>query len=320
MKQQLIFVICCIVALAGLASAQTVIIADFPVGVGGSVDRSVFTPYQSDLREVADTLKAYPLARAIITGGADGHEYRGVHDAKNPGLALGRAHILRNLLINEYGADSLQLVIQSEDIAIKGGIHRYASVRVDRTLADLASRLDALEKRPPVEKHITEIREVPVESNPFADLGLLFGLGVSSSPYGAVPMASAAVSWKHIVYVEGFVGHTFWNNEFEWEKAMLDTKRRFIGGQVIVFPLERIPLGLVGGWVRQEEVSQQHYEYVKMSEGPVVGLRAMPVPFISATATWNPVKQRLSGRELSNSDTGQFEISFAAHLAIGGAK
>lgn len=323
MKTPTIILICCLVMLGGTVSAQTVIIADFPVGVGGSVDTKLFQPYLADLRTVADTLKAHPLARAIITGGADGNEYRDSHDAKNPGLALGRAHILRNLMISEFGVDSTQLVVQSEDVAIKGGIHRFASVRIDRTLADLESRVDALENRPPVERIITETQPAAAAvepMNPLEHFGLVFGVGVSSSPYGAVPMISAAVTYEKFIYIEGIFGHTFWNDEFEWERTTLDTKRRFIGGQVVVFPIERIPVGVVGGWVRQEEISQQHYKYVKMSEGPVIGLRVLPWTFISATATWNPVKQRLSGQVLSNSDTEQFEIAVQAHLAIGGAK
>jgi hypothetical protein len=322
MRKSLITAVCTLLLLAGFASAQTVIITDFPVGVGGSVDQSVFAPYLDDLRAVADTLKAYPLARAIITGSADGIAYQGNHDAKNPGVALGRAHWLRNMLVSDFGVDPAQLSVQSEDVAIKGGPHRFASVRVDRSVADLDKRVAALEQREPVvEKHFTEVKETPVvTTSPFDVFGLQFGLGGSSSPFGFVPMISAAVTWERVVLVEGFVGHTFWNGSFRWQGTDLDTKRRFIGGQAIVFPFSKVPVGVVGGWIRVEEISQQHYEYTKLSEGPRVGLRAMPIKYLSATATWDPAKHRISGNEFSTMHDGQVEIAIQAHYGIGGAK
>ncbi len=309
--------ICCL-ALAGIATAQEVVIKDFPLGVGGSIDQEIFQPYKADLRAVADTLKKYPLARVIITGGADGNEYRESHDAKNPGLALGRAHIMRLLLIDKLGVDSTQIIVQSEDIPLPGGQYRYVGVRVDRTLADLDARMRELEKRPPIERHFTQT----VESAPslFENLGILFGLGGSSTPYGGVPMVSAALTWGRVVYVEGLAGHTFWDGSFQWEDNMLDTKRRMIGGQVIVFPYESIRLGAVAGWLRVEEISQQHYEYVKLSEGPMVGLRFMPLSNLSVTGLYNPVKQRVSGREFSNSDNDNLRITVQVHLPIGGAR
>lgn len=301
-------------------SAQEIIIKDFPLGVGGKVDRSLLLPFLAELRAMADTLKAYPLATATITGGADGNEYRTSHDAKNPGLALGRAHLLRNLMINELGVDSSQLVVTSKDVPIKGGEYRFVGIRLDRTISDLDARMNALEKRPPVERHFTEIKEPMVSTNPFENLGILFGIGGSTSPYGGVPIVSTALTFGHLIYVEAFFGHTFWDGSYRWQDQDLDTKRRLIGGQVIVFPYEDIPLGIVGGWVRAEQISQQHYEYVRMSEGPIVGLRLMPVNFFSVTGAYNPVKQRVSGQDLSDSDNGNFRVSASLHLPIGGAK
>jgi hypothetical protein len=314
-KIALILISC--LATLSMASAQEVVIKDFPLGVGGSVDKGMFQTYLTELRALADTLQKYPLARAIITGGADGNEYRESHDAKNPGLALGRAHLLRSLLMKEFGVDSAQLIIQSEDVAMRGGEHRFAGVRIDRTLSDLDARMNAIEKRPPMERHFTEIKEA---DNPLENLGILFGIGGSSSPYGGVPTVSTALTFGHVIYVEAFVGHTFWDGSYRWQDQNLDTKRRLIGGQLVVFPDESIPLGIVGGWVRAEQISQQHYEYVRMSEGPMLGLRFMPVNYLSVTGVYNPVKQRISGRELSASDNDNLQISAALHLAIGGAK
>jgi hypothetical protein len=100
MKQYLILTLISLAFLTGPVLSQEVVITDFPLGVGGSVDPDVFKPYYAQLKAISDTLRMYPLARAIVAGGADGEEYRENNDAKNPGLALGRAYILRNLLIS----------------------------------------------------------------------------------------------------------------------------------------------------------------------------------------------------------------------------
>lgn len=313
-----IMLIGCLALLAGPVWTQEVIITDFPVGVAGSIDENFFEPYYAGLQAIADTLHRFPLARAIVTGGADGLEYRRNHDAVNPGLALGRAHVLRELMINRFRTDSTQLIVQSRDVEMEGGQYRYAGIRVARDLTDLESRLNALENRPPVEKHFTEIRDVIGDFK--EDLGLQLGLGFSTSPFGGIPMVSGAVSWKRIIYVEGIAGHTFWNGTFKFENTDLDTKRRLIGGQLIVYPSDRWRVGIVGGWIRIEEIAQEYYEYVKLSDGPMLGLRASPFDFLSVTGVYNPAKHRLAGDRKSHSDNDQFLLSLTAHIGFGGEK
>jgi len=311
----------CVLLLSGVVWPQEVVISDFPLGLAGSVGQDLIKPYYSELKALVDTLNKYPLARAIVSGGADGEQYRENNDAHNPAVALGRAHVLRGVLITEFKVDSSRIIVQSEDVTAKGGRHRYASVRVDRDLSDLETRVDALESRPPVEKHFTEqtiVRETP---GGFAkDFGLQFGVGVSSSPYGGIPMVAGAATWKRMIFAEAIAGHTFWNGTFRFRGVDLDTKRRFIGGRVIVYPFTRIPVGLVGGWIRIEEVSQEYYKYVKLSEGPMLGLRVTPLEFLSITGTYNPSKRRVADGIRSSSANGQFLVSIMAHLAVGGAK
>jgi len=308
----------CLILLAGLVQPQEVIVAGFPVGVGGSVEQDFFRPYYTELRTLADTLHNYPLSRVIITGGADGERYRRNNDAKNPALALGRAHALRNLLMQKFKVDSVQIVIRSEDVKEKGERFRYASARIARELADLESRLDTVESRPPVEKHFTEIREIT--RNLTEHLGLQLGTGFSSSPFGGIPIVAGAVTWKRVVYVEAFLGHTFWKNTFRFGGLDLDTRRRLSGGQVIVYPLDDIPVGIVGGWVRIEEISQLYYKYVRMSEGPMLGLRASYSDILSVTGVYNPAKQRFAGDVISKSDNDQFLVSMTVHILFGGKK
>lgn len=308
----------CLLALAVQASPQEVVIQDFPVGVAGHIDASLLEPYYPELNAIADTLHRYPLARAVIFGGADGVQYRHDTDAKNPGLAVGRAHVLYNLLVTRFKVDSAQLVIQSGDTEDRGGQYRYARVRVSRELSDLDSRVEALENRPPVERHFTEIRDTTVG---FVDnLGLRLGLGISTSPFGGIPVGTCAITWKRFIHVEGLVGHTFWNDTFHYGEVNLDTKCRLIGGDVTVYPYQAIPVGIMGGWIRFEEISQKYYEYVRLSEGPLVGLKAVPLDFLTLTAAYNPSKHRRVGSSFSTAENNQFLFNVTANVAFGGAK
>jgi len=329
MNKLLILIGVGICLLCGQALAQEVIITGFPVGVAGSVEADFFQPYMPQLRAVADTLKKYPLVQAIVTGGADGYRYARQSDAKNPGLALGRAHLLATLLIEDMQVDSTQLIIQSKNLPDTGGIYRFASVRVPRGLIDLeskihssedrlAARLDALENRPPVEKHFTEIKEVP--STFTENFGLQLGAGLSSSPFGGMPIVSAAATWRQQVYLEGVWGHSLWESDYRFDGEDLETRRRMLGGHVTVFPLEEIRLGFVGGWMRVEQISQYYYEYVRLSEGPLFGLRFDPTDFISIVGTYNPAKRRAVGIDRSDTNQDQFLVYVTLYKLVGGGK
>ena len=313
-----------IIVMSLAAFSQEVVIPDFPLGVAGSIESGFFEPYKAQLQAVADTLRTYPKARAIIVGGADGEQFRENHDALNPGLALGRALILRNLLVNEFKIDSSQIVIWTEDSHVYGSEHRYASVRVDRELADIDNRLTLLENRPPVERIVTEVRGEPrdsiVHTQVIENIGLQFGAGLASSPYGVLPAGSFAIFWKKSFYFEAIVGHSFWNNNYNFNGTDLKTKRRVIGGQFIVYPDPDIPVGIVGGWIRTEEIAQRFYEYVRLSEGLVLGLRAEPLDFIQITGTYNPSKRRVAGTATSDLKEDQFMITVMAFKAFGGGK
>ncbi len=311
--------------LACSTSAQEVFIYDFPLGVAGSVDPEIFKPHYDDLKAIADTLHKYPLVRAVIIGGADGERYRQNNDAKNPSLALGRAHALLNVLATEFDVDSTRFVIRTEDSKMKGGQYRFAGVRIawefeelDTELSNLRSLVDTLSKRPPVEKHFTEIREVPSEF--VESFGLQFSVGMSSSPFGGIPIAGAAVMWQRFIMIEGLVGHTFWDGTYRFGELDFDTRRRLIGGHAIIYPFERVPLGFVGGWLRVEEVAQDYYEYTRLSEGLVLGARISPLEFLSVTAAYNPSKERIASSINSKAKNDQFLIYLTAHIAIGGGK
>lgn len=318
MMKSIILAIGCLIVLSTVAISQEVIITDFPIGVGGSVSPDFLKPYYQELKAISDTLQRYPLVRAIITGGADGISYRQNNDAQNPALALGRAHVVRNLLMDRFNVDSTQLVIQTEDVKIRGARYRYASVHVSRELHNLEKRLGTVENRPPVEKHFTEVQEITNEIE--ENLGLHLNIGLSSSPFGGIPVIACGFSWKQTVYFEGIFGHTFWNSSFTFEGSDLDTKRRLVGGQLIYYPYDRLPVGIIGGWLRIEEISQEFYEYVKLSDGLVVGLRASPYKYVSITGAYNPSKHRVSGEGRSSSENGQFLIYIMAHMAFGGQK
>lgn len=301
-----------------LASSQEVVVSGFPIGVGSSVSQDFFKPFYPELQAVADSLHKYTLAWAIITGGADGIRYRINNDAMNPALALGRAHALRNLLINEFDIDSMRIAIRSEDVEAKDARYRHATVRVAMGYSNLHARLEAVEKLPPVEKHFMEVTEV---TNILPEnIGLELSAGLSSSPYGAIPILDFGLQWKNFLFIEGLFGHTFWNSTFRFEDTDLDTKRRLAGGQIVVYPWKDKPVGIVAGWIRIEEISRKFYKYVRMSEGPMFGFRASPYPFLSVTGVYNPSRRRVSTDNLSVSKNGQFMISMTYHMTFGGEK
>ncbi|UCE24990.1 MAG: hypothetical protein JSU74_02775 [Candidatus Zixiibacteriota bacterium] len=329
MTKYLVMIIGCLALLAGAASSQEVVITDFPLGIAGSVDPKIFEPYLPQLEAISDTLNQDPTALAVVTGGSDGQRYRSSHDAKNPSLALGRAHALLSLLMEEFDVDSTQIVIRTEESKVIGPEYRYVSIKlapeltkeeppVDPRIDLLMARVDDLEARPPVEKHFTEV-QTPLEEEE-SDLGIQFGVGVSSSPFGGIPVVTTAFTYKRVVYVEGIVGHTWWTNSFEFEGEDLDTRRRQIGGHAIIYPFENLSLGFLGGWLRVEEMSQRYYEYAKLSEGPVIGLRALPHKHLAVTVGYNPAKHRIATRETSTTESDQFLIYLTAHMGIGGAR
>jgi hypothetical protein len=223
--------------------------------------------------------------------------------------------------------DSAQLIIQSQNVSDTGAIHRFASVRVPRGLIDLEAKIDAgdtkinaridsLEKRPPVEKHFTEIKEVPTA---FKDnFGLQLGVGFSSSPFGGMPVVSAAATWRRTAYLEFVGGHSLWKDDFRFQGKDLETRRRMLGGHVTFFPLDKFRLGVVGGWMRVEQISQYYFEYVRLSEGPLFGLRFDPFDFISVVGTYYPAKRRVSDIDRSDTDTDQFLVYATIYKLLGG--
>ena len=318
MKKILLLIAGCLVLMTGTAQPLEVIISGFPKGYGNSVDPEFFKPYYDDLRAAVDTINKYPLAVAVITGGADGIDFPDDHDAKNPALALGRAHALRNLLVHEFGVDSVRVLVQTTDVREVGPEHRFVGLRVHRDLVDIEDRLSAVENRRPEEKHFTEV--IQDTTILIDDFGLQFGAGFSSSPFGGIPIVTGAISLKRRVYVEGAFGHTFWNDEFAVTDATLDTKRRIWGMYAVVYPFENIRVAGVAGWMRVEEISERFHEYVRMSEGPALGVRVTPVEFLNITGVWKPSKERNIRHVESLNKNDRFLLSITAFIELGGRR
>ena len=316
MKIPAVVVTVFVIALSTTAHSQEVVITDFPIGIAGSVDRDLFGPYAAKLRALADTMARYPKGVVIVTGSADGITYRSNHDAKNPGLALGRAHVVRNLLIAEYGIDSLQIAVQTEDSQAKGGQYRSVSVRVVKELFEPVASTELS----PDPHRIEAIPDHAETAAPviIKQMGLQFGVGVTSSPFGGIPFGAAALSWRRIIFVEASLGYTFWNDDYRLGATTLDTRRRISGARLIVYPFESLPIGVVGGWSRVEDLSQDYYQYVRLSEGLELGLRATPISFASLTAVYNPSMRRQIGLSRASAENDQFQVSFMLHTMFGG--
>ena len=325
-------VLCCLAVLLtfSMVSAQEVVVTGFPLGVGRSIEKDFFKPYYDDLKNIADTLKKYPLAEVVITGGADGETFQ-VHDnTRNPALALGRAHVLMNFLKSEFNVNPLQIIINSEEVQVKGPESRYASVRISRELADrvriiedkqdltpILARLEQLEQRPPVEKQITEVQPVSEISDFF---GIKIMGGLTSSPYGGLPFVGAGMTWKKEIFVEAVAGYSLWSTDYDHPTLDLDTKRRMLGAKAVYFPFDDTRLGILAGWYRIENIANDYLEYVDMSEGPLVGLRYEFFDFIEVTGAYNPVTQRNAVNQTSDTKDGQFMLSLSCFNIFGGKK
>jgi hypothetical protein len=303
--------------LAGTAMTQEVVITDFPIGVGGSVGEEFFEPYHAQLKAVADTVKANPLGRLVITGSADGWQYRQNNDAQNPALALGRAHAVRNLLVSKYGIDSTRIMIRSEDAPGKGPQYRYASVLVVWDMSEIETRLTTIEQQPPVEKHFTEIREVPTEVE--ESFGLQLGGGLTSSPFGVVPILTGALVFQRTLYIEGVLGATPWTNSTDYGTDDLKTRARFVAGNIIWFPWKDKPVGFVAGWAHSEDLSKEHHQYTEASEGPTLGVRVLIINHISLTGLYNPSSRHIAGNEFSETKH-EFLLQATGHFGLGGAR
>ncbi|MDF1544268.1 MAG: hypothetical protein P1R58_04100 [bacterium] len=319
-----VLVVSCFILLTSLAFGQKVTITGFPLGVGGSIGDSIFDAQRVELKAMADTLHKYPLSHVLITGSADAERYRASNDAMNPALALSRTHALRNYLIAQFGVDTAQIFSRTEEVYTKGPEFRYVRAEVNRDLSDLSVRLARLENAPPPEpvvqpvKEIVTIREVPADTA--TEVKLHLGAGLMTSPFGGIPIASAAVSWDEHLFLEAVIGHTFWNSDYDFSGLQLNTKRRLIGGQAVYYPSETTPIGIVGGWMRIEDVSRDFYKYVRLSEGIMVGLRWLPTDFLSLTGVYNPSKHQITDIAQSETKNGQFLFSAAFHIDFGGAK
>ena len=308
MGKYIIIIICFLLASCSIVVSQEVIITDFPLGIAGSIDSNIFEPYYSQLELLADTLAKYPLAMAIVTGGADGIQFSENHDSHNPGLAVGRAHVLRNILVDKFNINPNRIIIKSSDVIDQGGPLRYASIRIDWDIENLDARLDTLSNALHDEKLVSD------------NMGLQFGLGFSSSPFGGIPITTGAITWKRLIFIECIVGHTIWSNTFRFYNIDLNTRLRMAGGQAILYPVTTIPVGFIGGWIRFEEISRNYSRYVKMSEGLNLGLRVTPHKHFSITSVYNPAKYHIVSDLKSKLRNNQFLFYATVNIVFGGER
>ena len=229
MSRILVYVIGLVALLALPLGAQELVITGFPLGVGATVGEEFFEPHYAQLQSFADVLQAEPSSRVIIVGQADGARYTKDNDAKNPGLSLGRAHALRNVLVSTFQVDPTQIFIQSSDVPVRGHEYRAVGLRIERAQVETEATVIPVVVPAEVEKPVAIVEN----TNYFYDqMTLRLGAGVSSGPYGALPMVSGAIIWGRKVSLEFVLGHTFWNQSYEFQGANLETWQRMVGVRV----------------------------------------------------------------------------------------
>lgn len=319
-KKSLLLIFGLVALSVSSVNAQEVVVTGFPLGVGASVDPELFVPYRAQLQELADSLSLYPRARAVLVGRADGIRFRLGNDGKNPAVSLGRAHALRNILVNDYLVDSTQIWIQSSETFAKGDEYRSVSVRIE---------YPPVEPDPfpaPIAYVTPEVQPTGTAVDVYHDqMTLRLSGGVTSTPFGSLPTVAGAVSWNHTVSIEVIMGHTFWNDEFiltdpVLQPQRLDTWRRMVGGRLNIYPWESQPVGFVFGWARIEEIAKSQYEFVKLSEGPVFGMTVIPFPNVSLMAAFNPARHRIAPSDKSFGKDGQILVSISMFTDFGGSR
>ena len=92
------------------------------------------------------------------------------------------------------------------------------------------------------------------------------------------------------------------------------------GSNFIVYPFKNLRAGFLAGWVRIEEISQDYYQFVRKSEGLLLGMRAEPLSFLSVTGAYYPSAERTAGIPRAETKNNLFLISVTAHKTFGGAK
>ena len=316
MLRKLILVTGCLFLLAGVARSNEVVIPDYPLGIAGSSAEEFFKPYYPALQLLVDSLDQYPDAFLLVTGCADGEQYKLDNDALNPALALGRAHSLRYRLIRDFGVDPERILLKTVDVKEIGPEYRYASATI--TWPEEEEAPVVVQQAPQVINEITQV----IDSTEFINesFTLYLGAGITSSPNGGIPYVDGMLSWKDKLFLELMLGHSFWKDTYQHKRDDLDTKRRLAGGNLVYYPWDDIRIGFVGGWIRFEEVAQDYYEYVRLSEGLVLGVRVTPLDYLSITAALNPSKHRFVDQATSETRNDQFLVSASLHFALGGKK
>lgn len=301
----------------GTANAQEVVIRGFPLGKGESVSRGFFAPYHSKLAALAESLKVDPLAEIIVRGSRDAIRYRQDHDAKNAGLSVGRADLIEKILVQEFGADSNRVSIETLAEEERGEDYRYVTVRVVHRFGALGARLDSLEQllNSLGDRPLAQL--LPPQTQP-SDLVIEAGVGLSATPFGPVPIVTGAFVYRRWLYFQGEFGHTWWDTRSNFAGQRLFTWHRLAGGMVIAYPDFSRPVGLVAGWLRHEDISQSFYRYVRMTEGPVFGARISPYECFQIGFYYHPLK-RVVGTDRAKIKATQFLVS-VTYLLIGGGK
>lgn len=319
---KIITIFCLLLLLGASGNAQEILLTDFPMGTSSSVGDDFFQPYYESLSKFADSLNKYPMLNAVILGSADGNRFKQDHDSKNPGLALGRAHTLRNFMVDKFSVNPDQLLIESIHVKALGIKYRSASIKLDWSNYNFEQRLGKLASEPKVEQVVQPPPEVihNYYNSVIENLGLQISAGFSSSPFGGIPIIAGSVNWKRQFYAEAVFGHTFWDGNYKFETFDLDTKRRLAGFHLLYYPDANFPVGIVGGWMRVEEISQKYYEYVQLSEGIQLGLRFDVLDYLAITGTYNPAKHRKFGFDESESKNDQFMLAVTLYQRIGGGK
>lgn len=217
MKNYVVVFLMFIFLLAGMVSAQELVIKDFPLGKGMSYVDSIKVKYGDALQQYADTIKADSTVDIELTGSADGYTYIEEQDANNAATSLSRVHGVKWLLINVYGVDSTRIRQTTGESLKQTGDDRSVIVNVVpryATINDLNKIISMIPDVPKTVTCTTYVYDTTVSTSTVQALLGSLRFGISTIPKADVIfIVQAKLSLDERLALFGTFGHSLVNNE-----------------------------------------------------------------------------------------------------------
>ena len=298
--------------------AQEFIIYGYPPNVGYSIDPSFYEKFHDTFKQVADALRADSTLVAFVWGEADSLKYPNSHDTHNAGIAVSRAHSVRDVLVYNFECDSTRVFVQSMESRKKGGKYRSVTIVLQKVAFGPENP-----KRDTVIHEIIRERINNIYDSTYIlvdNFGFTIGAGVSSARYRTLPEAFIGIDWKRQLQLEfqGGIGVT--TSDYAWEGETLTNRNVLYSMALTAYPWKTVGLGLTAGIQGEEDIAQQKSFYTRRCRQFLLGARMDVYKNIDIGVYWTPGYERNEGKENAVWVNNQFRVNliFAKRFGFGG--